>query len=131
MVKNILRNFANAYAGQRPAFISRASGRVELIGCHTDYNEGFVIAAAIDKSCRVAASKLTNSRICLYSEWVEEKGAKPKHEFTLSAHLAAVGDCQWANYGRGVAALLLQEGLTLKGANLYVASDVPVGGRSE
>ena len=55
LVNEILGNFADVYAGQRPAFISRACGRVELIGGHTDYNEGFIIAAAIDRFSWVAA----------------------------------------------------------------------------
>ena len=45
--EKILRNFADVFTGQRPSFISRACGRVELIGGHTDYNEGFIIAAAM------------------------------------------------------------------------------------
>lgn len=122
MIENIRDNFSNAYSGREPDFISRASGRVELIGGHTDYNEGFVIAAAIDKSCWVAASPRDDGKICLYSELMEEK-----HEFELSGDLQSVVDCQWANYGRGVAALFLQEGQSLRGANLFIASEVPLG----
>jgi len=133
--KKMSMNFGKIYPGQKPAFVSRASGRVELIGGHTDYNEGFVIAAAIDSSACVAAAKRNDNIICLYSEW-----ARQKHEFELPAFagtslpLRKQGpapepsqDCQWANYGRGVAAYLCQEGLHVKGANLYIASDVPVG----
>lgn len=119
--KKMSLNFGKIYAGQKPAFVSRASGRVELIGGHTDYNEGFVIAAAIDSSAFVAAAERNDNIICLYSEW-----ARQKHEFELPA-LEPSQDCQWANYGRGVAAYLCQEGLHVKGANLYIASDVPVG----
>lgn len=123
LLKKMSTNFGKIYAGQRPAFVSRASGRVELIGGHTDYNEGFVIAAAIDSSCWVAASPRDDNIICLYSEW-----ARQKHEFEPSSALEPVQeDCLWANYGRGVAAYLCQEGLHVKGANLYIASDVPVG----
>jgi galactokinase len=133
--KKMSMNFGKIYAGQKPAFVSRASGRVELIGGHTDYNEGFVIAAAIDSSAFVAAAKRNDNIICLYSEW-----ARQRHEFELPAFagtslplrkqgpaLEPSQDCQWANYGRGVAAYLCQEGLHVKGANLYIASDVPVG----
>lgn len=121
-VEGLLRDFGSVYPGQKPAFISRASGRVELIGGHTDYNEGFIIAAAIEASCWVAAAQGDDDKICLYSEW-----AKEKHEFEPSSDLQPADDCQWANYGRGVAAILCQEGMTLGGANLYIASDVPVG----
>jgi len=122
LLKKMSMNFGKIYPGQEPAFISRASGRVELIGGHTDYNEGFVIAAAIDSSAFVAASPRDDNIICLYSEW-----AKQKHQFEPSPALEPVQDCQWANYGRGVAAYLCQEDLHVKGANLYIASNVPVG----
>jgi len=115
-------NFGKIYAGQKPAFVSRASGRVEIIGGHTDYNEGFVIAAAIDSSTFVAATKRNDNIICLYSDW-----ARQKHQFEPAPDLEPAQDCQWANYGRGVAAYLCQEGLQLKGANLYIESCVPVG----
>ena len=55
----------------------RASGRVELIGGHTDYNEGFVISAAIDSSYWVAASRRNDNKVCMYSAWAGEK-----HEFS-------------------------------------------------
>lgn len=122
-IEELLRSFGKAYVGQKPAFVSRASGRVELIGGHTDYNEGFIIAAAIEASCWVAASKREDGKICFYSEWVKEK-----HEFEPSSDLQPDDDCQWANYGRGVAAFLCQEGFALNGGNLYIASNVPVGG---
>jgi galactokinase len=120
--KKMSMNFGKIYPGQKPAFISRASGRVELIGGHTDYNEGFVIAAAIDSSAFVSASPRDDNIICLYSEW-----AKQKHQFAPSSGLEPSQNCQWANYGRGVAAYLCQEGLHIKGANLYIESSVPVG----
>ncbi len=122
LIDGILKNFADVYAGCKPAFISRASGRVELIGGHTDYNEGFVIAAAIDDSCWVAACGRGDKKICLYSEWAGEK-----HEFELAGDLGPDSDCKWANYGRGVAALLTAEGVALKGANLYIVSEVHLG----
>ncbi len=121
-IERIAGSFARIYKGQRPSFFSRAAGRAELIGGHTDYNEGFVIAAAIDRSYWVAAAQREEQKVCIYSEW-----AGRSHEFELSADLAATKQCKWANYGRGVAALLMQEGLKLQGANLYVAGDVPIG----
>lgn len=122
LIRAVPGDFAAVFPGRSPAFISRASGRVELIGGHTDYNEGFVIAAAIDKSCQVAASVREDNRICLYSEW-----AKEKHQFELSRDVEPSEACRWANYARGVAALLLKEGVPLAGGNLYITSEVPVG----
>jgi galactokinase len=121
-IERINRDFARIYKGQKPEFVSRAAGRVELIGGHTDYNEGFVIAAAIDRSFWVGAARRAEQKICIYSEW-----AGQSHEFKLSTDLTADKQCKWANYGRGVAAVLMQQGLELRGANLYIAGDLPVG----
>ena len=121
-IERINEDFAQVYKGQRPEFISRAAGRVELIGGHTDYNEGFVIAAAIDKSIWVAVARRADQKVCIYSEWMGQS-----HEFKLSADLTADKQRKWANYGRGVAAALMQQGLELRGANLYIAADVPIG----
>ncbi len=121
-IQTISRDFAQIYAGQRPEFLSRAAGRVGLIGGHTDYNEGFVIAAAIDKSYWVAAAGRSEQKISIYSEW-----ARQLYEFELSPYLAATKQCKWANYGRGIAALLMQEGFNLRGGNLYIMGDLPIG----
>jgi len=121
-IERINRDFAQVYKGQRPEFVSRAAGRVGLIGGHTDYNEGFVIAAAIDRSYWVGAAHWAEQKICIYSEW-----AGQSHEFKLSVDLMADKQSKWANYGRGVAAVLMQQGLELQGANLYIAGDVPIG----
>ena len=56
MIAELSEKFANCFNGKKPQLISRSSGRAELIGGHTDYNEGFVIAAAIDRSFYVTAA---------------------------------------------------------------------------
>ncbi|MFH1616224.1 MAG: galactokinase [Planctomycetota bacterium] len=118
----ITKGFKHIFPGKTPLLISRAAGRVELIGGHTDYNEGFVIAAAIDRSYYTAASPRQDSTIHLYSEW-----AGHSHQFQLSPQLEPAGNCHWANYARGLAALLLKQGFPLKGQDLYIHGDVPVG----
>ena len=118
----LVESFGRVYPGRRPELVSRACGRVELIGGHTDYNDGFIIAAAIDKAYWVAASRRDDSIISVYSEW---KGQAD--EFDLTAEPIASVQCKWANYGRGVAAFLLRAGLKLHGADLYVTGNVPVG----
>ena len=121
-IEKLLSRFQAVYPGTKPDFISRAAGRIELIGGHTDYNEGFVTAAAIDSSCYVTASRTNDCKISIYSDW-----AKQKHSFVPSERLEPVTDLHWANYGRGIAALLCQKGLNLKGANFYITSEIPVG----
>ena len=78
VVSNIVEGFREVYGSQGPNFISRASGRVELIGGHTDYNEGFVLAAAINDCCWVGTSKRDDRKISFYSQWNGEE-----HEIEL------------------------------------------------
>ncbi len=102
--------------------ISAATGRAELIGGHTDYNEGFVIACAIDKLFSVAARARSDKKIIMYSDW-----ANAVFEFELSASLKGTKEAKWANYGIGVASLLAGAGLLSCGADIFITGNVPVG----
>ena len=122
MIAGLSEKFSDYFDGRKPGIISRAGGRAELIGGHTDYNEGFVIAAAIDNSFYVAAAVRNDNKICMYSEW-----AKEQYEFDISADPQADGKIKWANYGIGVAALLIEAGFNVAGMDLYISGNVPVG----
>ena len=122
VIEKICDNFSRIYPGSTASIVSRASGRAELIGGHTDYNDGFVIATAIDSSYWVAAGWRDDDKISLYSEWAGEV-----NEFSISKTIVPDPDRKWANYGRGAAALLAEVGLDLKACNLYIAGNVPVG----
>ena len=65
MLQNIHAVFKEVFAGEATAF--RSPGRINIIGEHTDYNEGFVLPAAIDKSIYVAISKRTDKQVKLFS----------------------------------------------------------------
>ncbi|MDO8800652.1 galactokinase [Phenylobacterium sp.] len=97
----------------------RAPGRINIIGEHTDYSEGFVLPAAIDRWCLVAAAPNGLARLRAVSQTFGEE-----MEADLSA-LAPRGD--WADYVAGPAKTLLEAGLAVVGADLLIASDVPVG----
>jgi galactokinase len=101
--------------------IFRAPGRVNLIGEHTDYNYGFVMPAAIDFYCYSAIAGRTDRTLSVYSEQFGETV-----EFNLNE---AVGPPRkhWSDYVRGVAATLGDEGYPLKGANLLIDGQVPIG----
>jgi galactokinase len=101
--------------------IYRAPGRVNLIGEHTDYNQGFVMPAAIDLSCWVGASPRTDGKLVVYSENFHER---VEVEIGKSAGWPRKG---WANYPLGVAWAIAQAGNSLRGCNLYIAGDVPLG----
>ncbi len=92
--------------GTAPAIVTQAPGRVNLIGEHTDYNEGFVFPAAIDRFVWVAASF----------------SSQPEY---ISCELGESGD--WAKYPEGVAWVLRQDGFQLRNLRAVVASDLPIG----
>jgi len=117
-VEELLYRFKNRYG--RVARIYRAPGRVNLIGEHTDYNEGFVMPAAIDLSTWVAVAPRSDRKICVYSENLSEA-----REVLLDG--GPTPGSHWSDYVFGVAAVLEQSGHRLSGADLLVHSEVPIG----
>jgi len=103
------------------ASVYRAPGRVNLIGEHTDYNGGLVMPAAIGFSCWVAIAPREDRNLILYSENYSEA-----YEADLD-ELGDRGSGHWADYPLGVAWALGDAGYRLRGANLYIAGDVPQG----
>jgi galactokinase len=105
----------------RPAVVSRAPGRVNLIGEHTDYNDGFVMPAALDFATLVAGAPREDRTIRVYSLFMDQT-----REFDLDKP-APSGRHDWSDYVFGVAAKLEESGRRLAGADLVVWSDVPLG----
>ena len=94
---------------------------MNLIGEHTDYNDGFVLPAAIEFYCWAATAPRRDGRLVIHSENFNE---------TVEAALDSLSPLEkkhWANYPLGVAWALRQAGKPLTGANLYIAGDVPFG----
>jgi galactokinase len=104
-----------------PRGIFRAPGRVNLIGEHTDYNDGFVMPAAIDFYSYAAIGERTDRTLSVYSEQFHRSV-----EFSID-QLAGPPRKHWSDYVRGVAAVLRDEGYPLKGANLVIDGQVPIG----
>jgi galactokinase len=97
-----------------------APGRVNLIGEHTDYAEGFVMPVAINFATLAAISPRSDGKIVLYSEnYGEEKS------FDATAPLAAAQ--HWSDYPLGVVSILKGEGHTIPGFSLSLWGDVPLG----
>jgi galactokinase len=115
-----LRSKFRELFGEEPV-IYRAPGRVNLIGEHTDYNDGFVFPAAIDLFTWVAIAPRNDRRIHLRSENVDQ-GA----EFDLDSG-PRTASREWSSYVFGLALVLEQSGYRLKGANLLIRGDVPIG----
>ncbi len=111
--------FLRRYGGT--ARVYRAPGRVNLIGEHTDYNDGFVMPAAIDASTWVAMAPRQDRQLVVHSETLEETAETPLERTALQPRH------RWSDYVFGVAAELLDAGVPLTGANVLIHSDVPRG----
>src|SRR5690349_14517228 len=117
-LNRLIAGFSERY-GSKPRLFS-APGRVNLIGEHTDYNDGFVLPMAIDRRTYVAAAQRNDRLVrCASHEFDGQV------EFELSADLKPAND--WANHVRGVAACLLRDEFDLRGADLWIVSEVPLG----
>ena len=114
-----LRQHFEQRFGDHPR-IFRAPGRVNLIGEHTDYNDGFVMPAAVAFSTYVAIAARRDRKLVVHSE--EFAG---NFEFDLD-HLPGQRTGAWWDYVLGVANVLRQRGHKLLGANLFVHGEVPV-----
>ncbi|MDQ1524160.1 MAG: galactokinase [Pyrinomonadaceae bacterium] len=114
--------FRDVYGAQDGApRLFRAPGRVNLIGEHTDYNEGFVLPMAIDRETCVAARPRADRLVRIFSVNLNEHA-----EFDLDQP----GERErgiWLDYVEGVAQALERRGVRLGGADLALSSDVPVG----
>jgi galactokinase len=108
--------------GAVPDGVWQAPGRVNLIGEHTDYNEGFVLPFAIDKTAKVAIRLRDDSRIRLLSTF----GGQGLVEAELGGLVPGSGK-GWSKYPLGVVWALQQRGITVPGFELLLDSDVPLG----
>ncbi|RRR65792.1 MAG: galactokinase [Candidatus Viridilinea halotolerans] len=120
-ITTIHNAFYNRF-GIHPRLIVGAPGRVNLIGEHTDYNEGLVLPVALNRATFVAARNRTDRTVRAYSvdleaedrfalDWIERSSEQP-----------------WSNYVRGVVKSMLARDLPLLGADLLIMSDLPLGG---
>lgn len=112
--------FTQCYASSPRLFY--APGRVNLIGEHTDYNDGFVMPVAIDRGTMVAAAGRSDRRVRVRSINLGESA-----EFDLDLP-GPVQTGSWLDYVEGVAQCLESRGVRLNGADLLILSDVTVGG---
>jgi galactokinase len=119
MIKELKKVFQQNF--QTEPLIVRSPGRINIIGEHTDYNEGFVLPAAIDKAAYIAVSLRDDDEIHLVAMDLNEN-------FSVNLKdLKPVGDVSWPNYILGSAAQFLKRGVQLPGFNAVLTSDVPMG----
>ncbi len=112
-------NFTRRFAAAPRVF--SAPGRVNLIGEHTDYNDGFVLPMAIERRTVVAAAPRSDRRVVAHSGALDE---------TFEFELDEPGNVRrgiWGDYVEGTARALLARGVAVGGASLFIESDVPRG----
>ena len=118
LAERVFNKFGELF-GTSPALIVRSPGRVNIIGEHLDYNDGFVLPAAIDKAIYVSVSKSADTSIHLYSVDFKE------------AYEVEVSDIKptssWSTYILGVADQLIKGGYPIGGFNLVLDGDIPIG----
>ncbi len=114
----ITQSFKNIF--QADPVVIKSPGRINIIGEHTDYNQGLVMPAAIDKAVYVGISKRDDQEVHLYSE---------NYKANYISSISEIGktDVGWANYILGVTDEFLKRGYKLQGFNLYIYGDVPLG----
>ncbi len=107
--------------GYTPTHIVQAPGRLELLGNHTDYNEGLVMSLAVDKYVFMAASPRTDGKIELVSS------AFPETEKFSISELKKDPAIPWADYVKGVLLQLRKRGVHFAGFNAAIHGTVPIG----
>jgi galactokinase len=115
--------------GRDPRWVAAAPGRVNIIGEHIDYNDGFVLPMAIDRYCVIAAADNLGSEATVYSVATDEE-VKIQLAPSGATGSASAGrnTGHWSNYVAGVIAGCSARNLRPGGFNAVIESDVPVGG---
>jgi len=99
----------------------RAPGRVNIIGEHTDYNDGFVLPAAIDRAVYLGVRPHGGRQVGIFSENFHSRSNFSLDEIGYDAEKT------WSNYPRGVCYVLEEADYRLRGADVFFNSDVPIG----
>jgi galactokinase len=121
LFQHTLDTFHEKFSPDPQPRLFRAPGRVNLIGEHTDYNEGFVLPAAIDYQVAVAARERDDARINVYALDFKQWDHFDLHSIRRRRKNA------WSNYIRGAAWSLQQDGHALVGMDAVIAGNVPIG----
>ncbi len=119
-IQEIIRTAFIQHFKTQPHLLVRACGRINLIGEHTDYNDGYVLPAAIDKHIYFAVAE-NHSSICrFYAADIQQFGEADLQHITKSDQL-------WLNYLRGILQQFQLAGKTLRGVDVAFGGDLPIG----
>jgi galactokinase len=120
--KDFINTFFETHFKHHPEQSTHAPGRVNLIGEHTDFNDGFVLPAAINFGTDIAASRRKDRQIHVVS-----------HDFKQESRIFSLDDikfnstCMWVNYVAGSLKMLMKSYPDIRGANIAISGNVPIG----
>jgi len=117
--ESVIQSFRQTF-GENPALVVRAPGRINLIGEHTDYNEGFVLPAAIDKAIWFAVSPRADDRLHF-------QALDFRDEFLGELKNLKKSEKHWPNYLLGTFSELQKNGFQPGGVNVIFGGDIPTG----
>ncbi len=122
-ILELVEQYRSLYGGAEPEIIVRAPGRVNLIGEHTDYNDGFVFPCAIERDILMVAGRRTDRQIRAYALNFHQSTTFPLDN---PPHIPQ-GRERWSNYLRAMTSVFGNEGIPLIGLNCVAWGDVPTG----
>ncbi len=126
IVEQIVKIFQDTF-GDQPAHIARAPGRVNLLGEHVDYNDGFVLPAAIDRATYIAFSPSKTDHSTITAVDLNQSAFFSSQTIATKTQTDSSPLPDWAHYPAGVMWSLMEENLEASAINAVFASDVPRG----
>jgi galactokinase len=126
-IKAVITELFNEKFGHRPAYIARAPGRVNLLGEHVDYNDGFVLPAATDRATYIAFSQADSDQNNVFAADFGEQVAFSSENLDSRSQSVGTASTDWARYPAGVAWALLEDHLAVKGMDAVFSSNIPRG----
>lgn len=122
LINNVTHSFSSIF-GYAPTHFIQAPGRVNIIGEHTDYNDGFVLPCAINYQMVVAAAKREDNIIRVIAVDYQNE----VDEFNLDNSIEFLPNKMWANYVRGVIHFLQKDNYSFHGMDIAISGNVPQG----
>ncbi|MCX6343551.1 MAG: galactokinase [Armatimonadetes bacterium] len=119
-IDNLKKDFQRLY-GSAPAVLVKGPGRVDLMGIHTDYNDGFVLPIAVNVDVLAVGKARDDRKVSVHSINFDKTA-----EFSLD-NIEFDNVNRWSNYIRGVCHFIQEKGIMLQGANIVLHGNVPLG----
>ncbi len=120
LIDQIIVHHESEY-GEKPSVITSAPGKVDLLGEHGEVSQGYVLSLAIDRRFYIAASHRSDNSLRFFSANLNER------KKSTIAGLKYKREDRWANYSKGVIDALIHMGFNIRGLNLTLFSEVPMG----